>query len=1101
MLGAPRLRRSWPRRRLLPDRERCIAELLLRYRAGARRLQEQQWQYVCVAEDGSLAATATSAFQANTTFSVIVHHEEGKVSLRSHLGTYVTAHLLFGGISATGITIGRSEKFTVIYEDDGELAFQSRYGKLVRIKGAGGEIVCDKRNPSDLSQFTRTHVPNIGERFPNDPAFPVLWGMHDWGDFDIDAPEAWRTCNGEVGAGVIVAVIDTGIDYNHEDLRGQMWVNPNEIPDNGIDDDGNGYIDDIHGADFANDDGDPWDDGMHGTHCSGTIAGIGNNGIGVTGVAWRGVRLMALKFLSSDGSGRTSDAAKAIDYAIAEGARIASNSWGGGGSNPILRMAIERAAAAGVLFVAAAGNSGTDNDVEPHFPSNYEVDNIISVASTTVEGDLSSFSCYGASTVDVAAPGSYIFSTVPNSQYKTLSGTSMATPHVSGLAALIWMYRPKLSMQQVKEIIMDSVQLLPSLEGQVLSKGLINAHNALEAAWAFQPPQPPVHAPVAVAFQDTNPKMGLLSGVVTITTALDESDVEYYKVFFVSGAGFRLQALGEQIPATGARQVALPINGSIIAPLFATGVVAVSGRQDGADMPVRAGSSAPSTDFEDFVMPEQGPVSVSWSGNTNSSTGLLSGTLVVGRARDETSVSHYNIYWLDKSGSRGSLAGKISAIGFKAPVCRGYTCPEVAMEQVAPSTYVFERSNYTDNEEAVISCSGPARITLNYFDTEEYFDILSLGLQEEMSGRTDEHIQFDFDEGPFSIIWMSDEDTSGGGWNFQLVQVGAEAKFALDAVEPLGSGFEVVAAHGKFELPKGQIVDFGDASGHGAVVDTLSVPIATQPRPGQALKSSEPWLQPAPSMGRHGTLVWSGSPRVMVADLAAKFGRVRSSIVVPGLAARFAMRPGIRSIFSRVLAEELPHVAAGDIHIVRMLKVSDIPAAKPSQGRKLTGAKAKKKGLLVEFEVEPPAGDSQAGLDRIEAKLILLSMGGPVAARFDLSLSSQLHAAGVVPHSLPIHTQVQQPQHLGPRLLVGAKPRRMDGLVVDASAEESPIKEETAAVVFATSAAAVVATGIVFAAMLTSIKRRRTTCHAEAAADVADNLVGIKCHQAASPAK
>merc|ERR1719162_2196123 len=166
------------------------------------------------------------------------------------------------------------------------------------------------------------------QRFSHDVDFDRLWGMHHWMDNDIDAPEAWRVWNGEVAKPITVAVIDTGIDYTHQDLREQMWVNPLEIPGNGIDDDGNGYVDDVHGADFANQDGDPMDDQMHGTHCSGTIAGVGNNGVGVTGVSWRGVRLMALKFLASDGSGRTSDAVKAIDYAVAEGARIASNSWG-----------------------------------------------------------------------------------------------------------------------------------------------------------------------------------------------------------------------------------------------------------------------------------------------------------------------------------------------------------------------------------------------------------------------------------------------------------------------------------------------------------------------------------------------------------------------------------------------------------------------------------------------------------------------------------------------------------------------------------------------------------------------------------------------------
>merc|ERR1719191_715316 len=178
---------------------------------------------------------------------------------------------------------------------------------------------------------------------------------------------------------------------------------------------------------------------------------------------------MALKFLSASGSGRTSDALAAVDYAVAHGARITSNSWGGGGSSSAMRVAIERAEASGLLFIAAAGNSASNNDMHPHYPSNYPVANVVSVASTHSSGELSSFSCYGPSTVHVAAPGSDILSTTPNNQYQSLSGTSMATPHVSGLAALIWMYRPQLTPLQIKEIVLSSAMPLKTLEGNVIT--------------------------------------------------------------------------------------------------------------------------------------------------------------------------------------------------------------------------------------------------------------------------------------------------------------------------------------------------------------------------------------------------------------------------------------------------------------------------------------------------------------------------------------------------------------------------------------------------------------------------------------------------------
>merc|ERR1719356_2006786 len=237
--------------------------------------------------------------------------------------------------------------------------------------------------------------------------------------------------------------------------------------------------------------GDPLDDNIHGTHCAGTIAGVGNNGIGITGVAWTGVKLMALKFLGHDGSGRTSDALAAVDYAVAHGARITSNSWGGGGSSSAMRVAIERAEASGLLFIAAAGNSATNNDVMPHFPSNYQVGNVISVASTQMHGSLSGFSCYGHKTVHVAAPGSDILSTAPGNQYKTLSGTSMATPHVSGLAALIWMYRPQLTPLQVKEILLSTAVPADALKNRISTGAQINARRALETAETFNAARPP----------------------------------------------------------------------------------------------------------------------------------------------------------------------------------------------------------------------------------------------------------------------------------------------------------------------------------------------------------------------------------------------------------------------------------------------------------------------------------------------------------------------------------------------------------------------------------------------------------------------------------
>lgn len=318
---------------------------------------------------------------------------------------------------------------------------------------------------------------------PDDPAFTELWGLNNSGqsggtaDADIDAIEAWDTHNGE-NSNVIVAVIDTGVDYTHEDLAANHWVNPGEIAGNGIDDDGNGYIDDVYGYDFYNLDADPFDGNSHGTHVAGTIAAVGNNGIGVTGVSW-GANIMAVKFLSDSGSGYTSGAISSVLYAADMGARIMSNSWGGGAFSQALEDAIWTAYEVNSLFVAAAGNSSSNNDASPHYPSSYDVPNVIAVAATDHNDSLAYFSSYGANTVDLAAPGVNTYSTTPGNSYGSKSGTSMATPHVSGAAALLLSQDSTRNTDGLKSLIMDSVDPLSSLSGVTLTGGRLNVLNAV----------------------------------------------------------------------------------------------------------------------------------------------------------------------------------------------------------------------------------------------------------------------------------------------------------------------------------------------------------------------------------------------------------------------------------------------------------------------------------------------------------------------------------------------------------------------------------------------------------------------------------------------
>ncbi len=323
---------------------------------------------------------------------------------------------------------------------------------------------------------------------PNDPMFNKLWGLKNTGDnepggssgtvgADVDAMKAWSLTKGD--RRVKVAVIDTGIDYNHPDLRENMWVNEAEKNGkDGVDDDGNGYVDDIYGYDFANNDGDPVDGHSHGTHCAGTIGAVHDNGTGVAGVM-NDVTLVAIKFLSDSGSGTTEAAIKAIDYATKLGVDVMSNSWGGGGRSQALEDAIRRANDKGIVFVAAAGNSRSNNDQTPHYPSNYDVDNVISVAAHTAQDNLASFSCFGRRTVHVAAPGHNILSTVKSGGYESYSGTSMATPHVSGAVGLLLASVDGLSPAQVKERVMATSVPVASYRGKTIYGGRLNAYNLL----------------------------------------------------------------------------------------------------------------------------------------------------------------------------------------------------------------------------------------------------------------------------------------------------------------------------------------------------------------------------------------------------------------------------------------------------------------------------------------------------------------------------------------------------------------------------------------------------------------------------------------------
>jgi hypothetical protein len=330
---------------------------------------------------------------------------------------------------------------------------------------------------------------------PSDPAFlnGNLWHLNNTGqgggvaDADIDAPEAWNILNS--ANNVIVAVIDSGIRLSHQDLTNNLWVNPDEIAGNGLDDDGNGIVDDVHGINTApatGTTGNPIDDYYHGTHVSGILGAVGDNGVGVSGVAWR-VKIMSCKFLDRFGGGALSDLEECIDYAIAKGAQVVNCSF----ESPVFSVAMSNAfwdlRNAGILVTAAAGNAGTDNDQFPKYPASLQIDNILAVTATT-RTDGQSMN-YGANSVHLGAPGISIYSTRNGSDtdYAADSGTSYAAPCVAGAAALLRAKYPELTYQQIIARLLGTVDALPSLAGRCVTGGRLNLARALSGGFDLQP--------------------------------------------------------------------------------------------------------------------------------------------------------------------------------------------------------------------------------------------------------------------------------------------------------------------------------------------------------------------------------------------------------------------------------------------------------------------------------------------------------------------------------------------------------------------------------------------------------------------------------------
>ncbi len=387
----------------------------------------------------------------------------------------------------------------------GRLAFQAGWSGFSVKEEITPNILLVRGDISLTSPFVELVEPNYlfwASDAVNDPGFSQSWGMKNVGQLDprgtkgvagvdVKATGAWEISRGSPE--VVVAVIDTGVDFSHPDLAHAAWVNEPEARGKpGVDDDGNGYVDDVNGWDFLANSPAAIDDHGHGTHVAGVIAAQGQNGVGIAGMAWN-TKIMALKFLGANGGGSLDEAIKAILYASKMGAVITNNSWGGGGYSQILRETIEEAGRKGSLFVAAAGNSGESSDEVPEYPAAYDSPFIVSVASIDNRGRLSNFSNYGLQAVDIGAPGQNILSTLPGGKMESWSGTSMAAPFVAGAAALVAAHLPGTGPLDWKARLLTTASPLVSLRGKVVSGGYLNAQAALTGEITREDPNDPGH--------------------------------------------------------------------------------------------------------------------------------------------------------------------------------------------------------------------------------------------------------------------------------------------------------------------------------------------------------------------------------------------------------------------------------------------------------------------------------------------------------------------------------------------------------------------------------------------------------------------------------
>jgi thermitase len=398
-------------------------------------------------------------------------------------------------LSFSLLATAHAEEYVVKYSTQKALTQLKKFGVVKSLNLRHGQFaLVTTSQKGALSQLNSLQGVDYAEpnytyqAFAQDTDFKKQWGLNNDGrnsggwfsrgvaGMDVGAINAWKIEKGS--AEIKIAVIDTGVDYRHQDLKNQIMINEAEQRGQaGVDDDQNGFVDDVYGFNFSSNSADPMDDHGHGTHCAGVI-GAEHNSVGIAGVMAE-VKILPIKFLSRSGSGTLEGALKSIDYAITREVNIMSNSWGGGAKSEAMLELIKKAEEKGILFIAAAGNSSSDNDKKPTYPANYEVESLVSVGAIDGKGKPASFTNTGKKTVHVFAPGVDTYSTVQNNGYKEMSGTSMACPHVAGIAGLILARSPGLSPLEIKQTLMTSARRVPELNN-VTASGLARADAALK---------------------------------------------------------------------------------------------------------------------------------------------------------------------------------------------------------------------------------------------------------------------------------------------------------------------------------------------------------------------------------------------------------------------------------------------------------------------------------------------------------------------------------------------------------------------------------------------------------------------------------------------